>query len=356
MKILIVNPFGIGDVLFTTPLVRNLKENIPDAQIAFLCNARTEEILKHNPRIDEVLVFEKDEYRKLWEENKFACFKKFNLFLRTLKQKRFDLVIDLSLNRQYGFFLWLIGIKQRIGYNYRGRGWLLTKKINLSGYQDKHIVEYYLELLRLLGILPEVFPLEFKISENDRAWAEGFFSASEIKAQDKLIGIIPGGGASWGKEAMRKRWPQEKFSQLARELSSKLGVKIIVFGDTLELELCQKMKNDLTGRAVLACGKTTLGQCAGLMQRCALVVCNDSGPLHLAVTQNVKTVSIFGPVDEKVYGPFPLSERHIVVKAQLACRPCYRKFKMADCQRQLCLSEVSVEEVLEAIDKLEAKG
>ncbi|MBN3040300.1 MAG: hypothetical protein JW867_04170, partial [Candidatus Omnitrophica bacterium] len=103
-RILIFNPFGIGDVLFSTPLVRNLKDSFPEAKITYLCNRRTLPILKGNIFIDELLVFEKDEWRALARDSKINFIKHFFSFRNQIRQGNFDILFDLSLNPQYGLF------------------------------------------------------------------------------------------------------------------------------------------------------------------------------------------------------------------------------------------------------------
>ena len=103
-KILIINPFGIGDVLFSTPLIRNIKNKFPDGKIGFLCNRRTEPIIKSNPYIDYIFVYERDEFQRIKVKSKFLWVKANIRFLNDIKGKHFDLTIDLSLNAQFGFF------------------------------------------------------------------------------------------------------------------------------------------------------------------------------------------------------------------------------------------------------------
>jgi ADP-heptose:LPS heptosyltransferase len=81
------------------------------------------------------------------------------------------------------------------------------------------------------------------------------------------------------------------------------------------------------------------------MKRCKLVISNDGGMLQISVSQGVPTASIYGPTNEKVYGPYPKSEKHIVITSKIDCRPCYKKFKLPDCEHKKCLEDISVEEV-----------
>lgn len=346
MKILIVNPFGIGDVLFSTPLISNLKEAYPQSYLGYICNIRAKDVLRNNPQIDEIFVFEKDKYRNLWKQGKFKCIKNFFSFLIQIKKRNFDVVIDLSLGYHYSFFLWLIGIKKRLGYNYRNRGRFLTHKIDISGYNDKPIADYYLDLLKFLNIQPKKFPLTMNVSEKDKSWADDFFKANDLKEKDLIVGIIPAGGASWGRDFSYRHWPWENYTRLGERLITGLNAKIIIFGDSSEADICRQVQNTLKGNSVNACAKTSLKQFAACLAKCKLVICNDGGPLHVAVSQDVMTVSIFGPVDEKVYGPYPPASKHIVVIKNMDCRPCYGKFKLPVCpNNRICLRGLSVDEV-----------
>ena len=126
-RILIVNPFGIGDVLFTTPMVRGLREAYPDATLGYLCNRRVDELVRTNVHLDLIFIFEKDEYRTLWRRSKKECLRMFFRFLKEIRSQRFDVLMDLSLGWHYSFLGWLLGIPTRIGFNYRRRGRFLTK-------------------------------------------------------------------------------------------------------------------------------------------------------------------------------------------------------------------------------------
>lgn len=357
MRVLIINPFGIGDVLFSTPLINNIKTAYPQSYIGYICNIRAKDVLSSSPQIDEIFVFEKDEYRTLWTQAKFKCIKKFISFLKDIRRKKFDLAIDLSLGRQYNLFLWLIGIRKIIGYNYRNRGFFLTDKIDIDGYEDKPVADYYLDLLKFLNIEPRRFELTMNIPASDINWANAFFERNGLNNQDLVIGIIPAGGASWGKSFSYRHWSWKNYASLADKLITELKAKIVIFGDISEQNICLLVQRAMKNEAVSAFAKTSLKQFAACLGKCNLVVCNDGGPLHVAVSQNVMTVSIFGPVNEKVYGPYPSGFKHIIVTKDIDCRPCYNKFKLPNCFRQRqCITGISTEEVFNIIkEKLTRK-
>ncbi len=342
-KILIINPFGIGDVLFSTPLVSHIKKRDSKSYIAYICNIRTKEILETNPGIDEVFVFERDEYRALWKKSKAKCLRKLLNFWREIKNRKFDKVIDLSLGREYAFFCWLIGAKERRGFNYKGRGRFLTYKIPLGGFNDKPVTDYYLDLvdsqtgITKLGLI--LMP-----DSKDEAYVDRFLDKEGINTQDLLVGIAPGGGAAFGKnKAYCRRWPWQKFTHLIDKIA-RLNVEPILLWGPGEKDLVENIQREIDKKAILS-PETTIREMAALMKRCKLVVCNDGGMLHIAVSQGVETVSVFGPTDERVYGPYPPSERHAVIKSNIDCRPCYKRFKLPKCDTRKCLEDISVEEV-----------
>ncbi|MEI8176162.1 MAG: glycosyltransferase family 9 protein [Candidatus Omnitrophota bacterium] len=350
MRILIVNPFGIGDVLFTTPMIAELKEQYPGAYIGYVCNARAKDILLNNPKVDKVFIYEKDQFRNLSKHSRLLAFRKLLKFLRSIRRGKFDIAFDLSLGQEYGFFLRLIGIRKRIGYNYRRRGKFLTDKIALEGYDTKHMVDYYLDLLPLIGIEPKQKNIEFPVSPADNAWAADFAAEHAVKPGDILVGIAPGGGASWGRDAYRKQWPAQRFAALANEITARFGARIVLLGDGSETALCNQVASLIRSEPIIACGRTTVSRYAALLKLCRLIICNDGGPLHLAVSQGVRTISIFGPVDPAVYGPYPPGAGNVVIRKGLDCQPCYHRFKLKACSHGRCLSDLEMREIMGAAE------
>lgn len=350
-KILIVNIFGIGDVLFTTPFIQNIKNAIPDVLIGYMSNRRTAEFLEDNPQIEKVFVYEKDEYRALYKESKKKAIHKLWGFLKAIKKENYDIAVDVSLNEYIGFFLWFLGIPVRIGFNYKNRSPFLTKKIPLAGYKDEHVIDSYLEVLKYLDVPVSCREMSMPLNPKDIAWADEFLLQKQISPSQNLIALVPGGGASWGKAAKYKRWPAENYTKLVDKIVEKTSDKIILLGGKEESALCKSIAQETKAPLLEAFGVTTIGQFAALLARCRLAIVNDGGPLHVAVAQGIKTVSIFGPVDENVYGPYP-RDGHKVVHATVACRPCYKRFRVSDCLHHNCLKLITVEDVLKKVKEV----
>ena len=351
-KILIINPFGVGDVLFSTPMVSALKRIYPGCYIAYICNIRTREILETNPEIDEVFVFERDEYRSLWKKSKIEAFKKLLSFWNEIKKRKFDLLLDLSLGKEYAFFCWLIGIKERRGFNYKGRGRFLTHKISFEGFDDKPVAEYYMDVVDEArgSRLKAQGKTILVTTDKDKEYIDNFLKKQGIKEQDILVGIAPGGGASYGKEKSHyKRWACKDFALVADKVVLH-GAKPVLLGSPEEERLIREVASKMQNKPLFG-PMTKIREMACLIKRCRAIVCNDGGLLHITVSQDVPTVSIFGPTDEKVYGPYPASERHIVVTDNVDCRPCYRRFRLPECSEKRCMKDIFHDTVFNALSK-----
>ena len=349
-KILIINTFGIGDVLFSTPLISNIKRAYPDAVVHYLTNPRSADVLKHNPKVDKVLIYERDAFYASYKRSVFEFIKKGRGFIDEIKAERYDTVLDLSLDRGMNVMTKYAGIRQRIGFNYKNRGIFLTRKIPFAGYEGKHVVEHYFRLLDEIGIPVVDKNLELAIPQEDIQWAKAWRSQEALAFSKLLIAVFPGGGASWGKNAHFKRWPVEKYAKLVDKMIEKYDAHIILMGNTEERELCGQISRVSPSNTHVVAGELSLTQSAALLKQCRLAVLNDGGPLHVAVASGVTTVSIFGPVDDNVYGPYP-PEKHFVVRKGLACQPCYRRFRMANCSHISCLTQLDIEDVLRKVEE-----
>ncbi|MFH0732431.1 MAG: glycosyltransferase family 9 protein [Candidatus Omnitrophota bacterium] len=348
MKILIANPFGIGDVLFTTPLIDSIKKALPDSKIAYLCNRRVVPLFEQDPRIYKIFVYEKDELRSLWQQSKNICVKEIRHLLSDVKEEAFDYVYDFSLAGEFAFFFWLAGIKKRIGYDYKKRAKFLNKKIPLNSFSDKHVVEYYLDLLKFLNIEPKQKAIKVFISEDEKAQAAALLKRKNFLPADKAIAVIPGAGASWGKQSYRKHYRADRFAAICDALITEKSAKVIILGDKKEKQIVDEVANKMKNPPAIATTGFSLREFMAVLSQCKLLLCNDGGPLHIAVGLDIPTVSIFGPVDENIYGPYPKSKKHKVVTADVDCRPCYKNFKVPDCENISCLVELKEEKVLAA--------
>ncbi|MDD5097715.1 MAG: glycosyltransferase family 9 protein, partial [Candidatus Omnitrophica bacterium] len=217
-KFLIINPFGIGDVLFTTPVIRAIKEKYPDSFIGYWCNLRVKPLLESNPRINKIFALSRGDLKKFYQESFFKGLGSAIKLTWKIRKEHFDICLDFSLDHRYSLFSKIAGIRKRIGFDYKNRGRFLTNKISIDGYSDKHAIEYYLKLLSFLDIDVTNKSLELVVPAACEKKAKDILARQGIEEKDLVVGIAPGAGGSWGKDAAYKHWPSLKFAQLADKL------------------------------------------------------------------------------------------------------------------------------------------
>lgn len=349
---LVINPFGIGDVLFSTPLVRQLHEAHPGARIYYLCNRRTSTFLKNHPLITKLFIYERDEFRAAEKRSFWEGAKMLISFLNDIRKEHIEVAIDLSLNSKFGLYAILAGIPVRAGFDHKKRGRFLTKKLPLAGFDSKNVIEYYSDVLRLVGIQPRISPMEIYSDEASRAWASRI-----VKPGKPVIGIAPCGGQAFGASAGLKRWPEAHFTALIDRLVDRFHPQILLFASANEKAEMERILSHLTPEArelTRGFSDQLFEEIVALTGHCDLFISNDTGLLRVAVAYGKKTISFFGPADERVYGPFPSDpSRHCVLTNPIACRPCYKRFRLAECRDNVtCLAGISVDEAIRACEEL----
>ncbi len=350
-RVLVVQPYGIGDALFMTPLLRALR-TIPTVEaVDLLLGSRTEPVFRNNPHVDQIFSIDKEKWRASKSEmakEALSLWKKF--------RGRYDLLIDFSLQREYGFYgRFFLGIPRRIGFNFKSRGIFLTQSISLeNGYEGGHAIDFYCEVGKLIGLEISDRFLEFYISKEDRQAAAKVLREKSIADSSRFLAVAPGGGESWGKDAPFKRWSPNYFAELISSMKQRTDFEgILILGSEGERKLGEEIQKDISVPAVNLCGELSLGATAALLEKTVLFLANDGGLVHLAHALHVPLISFFGPVDPRAYGPYPRTpEARVVTRKNLPCRPCYSRFRYNSlCVDRECLTELKPKEVLEILDK-----
>ncbi|MBF0216267.1 MAG: glycosyltransferase family 9 protein, partial [Candidatus Omnitrophica bacterium] len=225
-------------------------------------------------------------------------------------------------------------------------------KKKIEGFEDKHVVEYYLDLLGLMNVPATVREARITVDPGTLMWAREYLKKKGMTARP-FIGIIPGGGSSWGPRAGRKRYSPAGFAKAADELASLYG-PVALLGDVSEESLCREVASAMRDQPLFIETGLDLERYMGLLSVLDIVILNDGGPLHIARALGLRTVSIFGPVDPNVYGPYPPSEGNKVITARgLECRPCYLRFKLPECGYDgACLEKIDPSEIVKAVSEL----
>jgi heptosyltransferase-1 len=309
MRILIIKPSSLGDVVHALPTVNLIRRKFPDAHITWLINDSLVSLLQHSPVIDELLPFERERFRSLWQLPRFSK------FLSMLREKRFDVVVDLQGLLRSGLMSWGTHAPRRIGLSDAREGALFFYN-EIVQVPRTHAVERYLRAAQHLKC--DSGPIEFPLGVS-----------SEIK-REGLIGVNP--SARW----TTKLWGNDKFAELVRRLPRE---RVVLTGSTGEREEVGKIAQGCRNLA----GETDLFQLAELYRRCAVVITNDSGPMHVAAAVGTPVVGIFGPTDPLLTGPY--GKEHVVLRADIPCSPCLKDH----CTNKIhmeCMKLITVDQVL----------
>jgi lipopolysaccharide heptosyltransferase I len=327
-KILIIKPSAIGDVVHTLPILNLLRKRFKDARISWLVTPACAGLLDGHPMLDDIILFERKRFAASWRDP--AAAKELYAFARDLRDRRFDLVIDLQGLLRSGWLTWQTGAPVRVGFaNAREFAWIAyTHRVKIDTMQQ-HAVERYLSLAEALGCgrAPVEFP--FATDAGDRAYL-----SSLLQSMDEFAVLLP--GTNWP----TKRWPVEYFARLPAVLRSKWNLATVVAGGPDVAPLAAQIPDslDLTG-------KTNLRQLTALLEKSTIVIANDSGPMHIASALGKRLITLFGPTNPVRTGPYQRLDT--VVRLEIPCSPCYSR----DCTHQSCMRWMTPEMVTKALDQ-----
>jgi len=334
-NILVIKLRYIGDVLLATPVLHALRERFPDAHLAMAVNRGTEDVLKWNPDLNEVLVVEREGLAGQVR------------FLRAVRRRGFDCVIDLTDGDRSAVLARCSAAPVRIGLNEerRWRGLLHTVVVR-PGPATVHRVERDLETVRPLGIQPKAGPLVLQTSPQDDEVAARLldeFSGEKLSTGVRPLVMLQPGARYWF-----KAWPAERFAELASRLAETYGCRILIGGDARERDLAEAIRTNARAAIVSLAGRLTLLQYAAVLKRCTLFVGNDNGPMHMAAALGVPLVALFGPSNPAEWGP--RGARAEVLYRGLDCRRCFHP----TCTRgeESCMRQTTLDEVFAAAAKL----
>jgi len=336
-KILLARTDRIGDLILTTPAVKAVRKAYPDAYIAMITRPYTEPVLRGNPYIDDIIV-----YDKYGRHKSFLGALKFALYIRS---RHFDRVVIFHPTNRMHITAFIANIPRRIGYDSKF-GFLLTDRIKDTKYLgEKHERDYALGMLRALGIESREKELFFPIDTKDESEADTILAGSRIRNDDRFVVIHPGASCA------SKIWPPERFAKLADLLIQKHNVKIIAAAGTGKKDIfcIDTMKKLMANEAVFLERGISIRVFGAIIKKAVLFISNDSGPVHIASAVGTPVVDIFGRAQPGL-SPLrwgPLGQGDIVVHKDMGCgKECLAH----KCEKSFaCIRAISVDDVYSAV-------
>jgi len=349
-SILIIKYRALGDIVLVQPLVYALREAFPKARISFLCMENFVETLADNPAVDEVISF------------KGRFLSELKLFLK-LRNKRYDLVLDLISSPFSAYLTYMTRASIRIGFDVGRQSWcytnLLPRVIVENGERKRmYTFDSNLKLLEMMnipckpaayeGIIGRVvdavgqvlaepdsrydrYAVGFPPAEAEKRWAEDYLKKINPDGL-KVVGIVPSA------RYQAKAWPVEKFVELAGGLAERGNILPVIIWGPGEKDVAERIAAEVPEVVVIPeIGVAKLGALISILD---LLVGVDSGPKHIAVLLGVPTLTLFGPTDPVIWDP--LTDIHRVIYLNLPCSPCNRK----SCNPNRCLLDIEADEVI----------
>lgn len=315
-NLLVIRSGALGDVLMTTPLLRQLKKGMPETKITYLVGKWSASILNNNPNIDEIITFDEE---IIFKKKIFSIVTLAN----QLRKKKFDSCIILDKSRDWTIFCKAAFIPFVVGFEREGQKNNFAN-IKIPFTADRNEIEHYLDIAMTLGLEFKDKRTELFCDDNDKAIVYELIDKHQLNKRSTIeidsstgkkkfglvIGIAPGGAKNPGQEFIAKRWPEENYAVLITKLVNH-GHKILLFGGKDDSAVCEKLKNlalenDMEDERIINfAGITNIQQTYLLMKACDYFVTHDSGPMHIAGAAGLdsRLICIFGPTSAKRFAP-----------------------------------------------------
>ena len=332
LKILILKPSSLGDVVQALPVLRLLKLHFPQSEIHWWIDSTFRSLLEADPDLSGIVLFERRRWSspRHWDELLAS--------IRQMRAMKFDWVIDLQGLARSGLFAWLAngGVSIGLDDNREGARGFYDFAVPRPGFHA-HAVDWYLEVLRFLGV-PVRRDFTWLPARPDAAAA-----VKEKWRPDSARWIVLHPGARWS----NKRWPAEHFAELVRLLARDYeDVKFAILGGKNEAPLGESIARAAPNRCLDLTGRTSLPEMTEWVRLGELTVTNDTGPMHVAAALGKPVVALFGPTEPRRTGPYGQINRAIQLTS-LSCVPCLKDTcayeKPFECLRGVSASVVHAE-------------
>jgi len=336
-RILIIKLALMGDTVLLYPAVKAVKERFPESEIDVLCSPVNMEIVRDWEFIRGFILLN---YGKLL----FEPWQLIKLMSR-LRERRYDLIIDFEeWFRITAIISFLTGAKSRAGFETEGQLRHLLYTLTVKHSRNKHEIDCYFDLLNILGIPVRDRSLSIKISKEAEKEAGDILEGNGVSAGKEYVIVHPG----CGRGGFQRQWPEKKYAQLINYIHDRHGLPVIITGSSADRNYVENIIGHGAKNFINLASKTTIRQLAALVNGSKLLICGNTGVMHLASALDKKIVALHGPTDALRWGP--PGKNSVVIKSKMKCSPClYLGFEYK-CSGRKCMEMISLDEVIKAVD------
>ena len=339
-RILLIKPSSLGDVVHALPVLHGLRQRYPRARIDWLVSSAFAPLLEEHEDLDELILFERGRFGRMATHPRAVL--EFLRFVRDLRARAYDLVIDLQGLFRTGFLAWASGAGARIGFRdaREGAARFYTHRVRIED-RDLHAVDRNYGVAGLLGFRD--VPLTFRLPLDDDLQTEvkELLRANGVAGNERLVAVVP--GARWE----TKVWSPGRFAATIDELHADGEVRCLLIGGPDEVGRCARIAAACRSAPVNLAGRTPLRRLVAVLGLADLVLCHDSGAMHVAVALDRPVVCLIGPTNPARAGPYRRPED--VLRLHLDCAPCYLR-RLSQCRfDHQCMKGLDVATVVSAV-------
>jgi heptosyltransferase-2 len=313
-RILIVKFNAIGDVVMTTPAIRDLRQAYPKAHIALLVGSWSAPVIRKNPHLDEIIEFD----QQMFVERRYFDIAK---LLFSLRRRRFDAAVIFHALRSIHLFIRLCGISQRFGLS-RGSGFsFLTASVPENLGLERYYAANYQEVAELAGAHAGPTITEVHSDAEDTGEAHRLLTEGGLLAGESFLLVAPGGGRNPREDMAARRLPKERFAQVILDLlKDRTDLRVVLSGAESDRDETAFLAAHIP-KSIDLTGKLSLPVLFSIVRKSTAVLCNDSSVLHIGIACGKPVVAPFGPTSARQR--VPDWARPFVWQSDLPCSPCY---------------------------------
>ncbi|PCK07627.1 MAG: lipopolysaccharide heptosyltransferase [Alteromonadaceae bacterium] len=338
-SVLIIRASSLGDIVLAIPLTKCIKRSAPRTHITWLVQPEFKDVLLNNPDIDNVLIYDRNLWKRLLKKRKFVTLIKCVLQMhKELKGYHFDTAIDLQAQPDTGLLAMLSGALHRIGLSGEdSHNWFLTKRISKILGDRTQVGSEYRYLANQLGYSDSQWEMNLNIPMETRMTA-GELVEEKIGNSDYLV-ICPTAATT------QQQWFTDYWQQVTLRLRGRYQLRTLILGDEDQWDYCEKIAR-VSGATNLA-GKASAMQCAAIIDKAQFLIGVDTELTHLGHALSPPTVALFGASHPYAYGEH---EKSSIIYLDRYCSPCKTK---PTCKKQYqCMKEITPDKVLTEIKSL----
>lgn len=346
-KILVIRLSSLGDVLMSIPAVVAIRNTFSEAHISWLVEGSVSQLLSYQSFIDNVIEFPRNTIVSAFRKSNPALgIRQTMIFINNLRKINYNIIADFHGIIKSAIFSVVARGDKRIGFGKiyaKEKSHLFYSETVKSNNRRIHKVERNMLIARHLGANGDIPQISLAVPAVFDSYIDDFFLKAGLTGPVFAVNPFSSSGSAF------KRWDLKRYEEIIKKIHDNIGAQVLILWGPGEKEEAEHLIKMADGRAILSC-PTNVPQLFSLLRRINMYIGGDTGVMHLAAFAGCPMVAVFGPTDVNINAPY--SKNCTIIHKDLPCSPCKNK----DCRSRKCLTDITVDEVFEAIHKMNSRN